>query len=480
MARNAGVGSWEKNAGPMSKWKRYAIIGGIVLLGIGIFFGIRAIIYYTTHVMTATASVEGTIIAVSPRSSSRITAIAVESGREVKAGDVIAVLDQEALEAAAREAQARLAAAQAEVSVSTAALEKEIALSRGGVQGGEAEVEIAVSQLGQAGARRKFEESRSAQELARTHAALEAAKQSLAILQAGPRPQEIEAARAYLKAAKAREEAAAKDYDRKAKLLDKGYIAAGEVDQAKANAEVAQAQSQEATLALDLLLSGNRKESVEVAKQEVAQAQAAFAIAQADAMNTAQRNQQLAQAGHEVKRARAGLTGAQASRGQVEMSRRQVAAALAQVEIAQAGLRAARSALAEAKIKSPISGVVAEIRVHAGEFVGPGQPVALIVSGRKFWIRATVSEMDVSKVRAGQPALIELYAYPKIKIPGKVRVVGRATLARTKGSGSAAGESDNSAVAFAPEVPVTIEFDYGKLRLSPGMSASAVIDISKG
>jgi len=470
---------WETEPGWIwgIEWTHIAILLSVVVLGSGAFFVIRAVLHARTHVRALRASVEGMIVAVGPRFGGRITSLLVEPGQEVKAGQVLAWMDRDALEAAEREARAKLLAAQAQVRIAAAALERETALARGGFQESEADLKAALSRLGQAGIRSRLEESRTESEIAQARAALEEAEARLARLKAGPRREELEIAQAALRAAETKVEAAQKDLRRKEKLLAGGFISAGQMEAVQAQADIARAERDQAARALELLRAGSRKEDIEIAQLEVAKARAALAVAEAQALGSRLSREEEMERGHQVQRARAALAGAAAGQSQMEVARREVEAGLAQVEMAAAGLRAAQSALAEARIKSPLKGTVVEVLVHPGEIVGPGQSVALVVSGGRFWIEASIPEREVRKVGVGQPAKIEIHAYPKLRLSGKVAVVGRATLTRTKSYASSSTEGAGAAFSLAPEVPVIINFNYGRLRLSPGMSARVEIDV---
>jgi len=113
-------------------------------------------------------------------------------------------------------------------------------------------------------------------ELAAAEAQAQQQREVLAELQAGPRGEDIERARANLAAAQAQAREARAYYDRLVPLKGNGYVAAADLDRARAAAGNAEGQVAAARAALDELLHGTRPE-------QIAQAQAAVAAATAQA-----------------------------------------------------------------------------------------------------------------------------------------------------------------------------------------------------
>ncbi|WP_343852996.1 HlyD family secretion protein [Rhodanobacter soli] len=113
-------------------------------------------------------------------------------------------------------------------------------------------------------------------ELAAAEAQAQQQREVLAELQAGPRGEDIERARANLAAAQAQVREARAYYDRLVPLKGNGYVAAADLDRARAAAGNAGGQVAAARAALDELLHGTRPE-------QIAQAQAAVAAATAQA-----------------------------------------------------------------------------------------------------------------------------------------------------------------------------------------------------
>ena len=122
----------------------------------------------------------------------------------------------------------------------------------------------------------QLDESRTRAQLA---AALASAERNAALLdelRKGPRSEEIDRARASLKAARADAKDARDNYRRLSALGDKDFVSRADIDRAKATVDSADAQVASAEAALLELERGTRSE-------EIAQGEAALAQARADA-----------------------------------------------------------------------------------------------------------------------------------------------------------------------------------------------------
>jgi HlyD family secretion protein len=99
-----------------------------------------------------------------------------------------------------------------------------------------------------------------------------------------------------------------------------------------------------------------------------------------------------------------------------ETAQNQYKGAQAQVETLQVQLQ-------KVNVTSPITGVVLERSVEAGEVVFPGMVLMTIGDLRSPWVRVYIGEADIGKVRIGQTAFVVTDAYPKRKFPGILRYI---------------------------------------------------------
>ncbi len=102
-----------------------------------------------------------------------------------------------------------------------------------------------------------------------------------------------------------------------------------------------------------------------------------------------------------------------------EISRAAVALAEAQVE-------QTRTDLDRALVRAPVDGVVLQVNVRPGEYVGtpPGQALVVLGDARtKLHVRVDVDEHDIPRFRKGAPARASLRGAPEVSYPLKfVRV----------------------------------------------------------
>ena len=93
--------------------------------------------------------------------------------------------------------------------------------------------------------------------------------------------------------------------------------------------------------------------------------------------------------------------------------------AAAQVDQAAAALEAAKVNQAEATIRAPFNGIVAQRLVSAGATVGTNTPIVNLVS-KETEIVLQVEEARIGQVERNQPAQIAVAAYPNQPFPGTV------------------------------------------------------------
>jgi RND family efflux transporter MFP subunit len=105
--------------------------------------------------------------------------------------------------------------------------------------------------------------------------------------------------------------------------------------------------------------------------------------------------------------------------------------AAAQVDQAAASLEAARVNQAEATIRSPFNGVVAQRLVSAGATVGTNSPIVSLVS-KETEIVLQVEEARIGQVERNQPAQISVAAYPGEIFPGTVASISPTADARSR------------------------------------------------
>lgn len=150
------------------------------------------------------------------------------------------------------------------------------------------------------------------------------------------------------------------------------------------------------------------------------------------------------------------------------------------VRRAAANVRDCWLALQRTTVLSPAAGQIAKRGVQAGEVVSPGTPLMTVIPLHRLWIDANFKEVQLHKMRIGQPAVIRVDMYG-----GDVTYHGRVT-GFSAGTGSAFSllppqNATGNWIKIVQRVPVRIEIDPADLREHPllvGLSAVVKVDTS--
>ncbi|MGE5412822.1 MAG: efflux RND transporter periplasmic adaptor subunit [Syntrophomonadaceae bacterium] len=101
-------------------------------------------------------------------------------------------------------------------------------------------------------------------------------------------------------------------------------------------------------------------------------------------------------------------------------------AAAARIQEAEASLQVARVNLAKTELRAPFAGIVADVTTELGEWITPSPPglpippvIVLLDTGSNY-ISTPMDEVDVAKVRLGQPVRVTLDAFPGRSFAGRV------------------------------------------------------------
>ena len=186
-----------------------------------------------------------------------------------------------------------------------------------------------------------------------------------------------------------------------------------------------------------------------------------------------ERQHQIAAA--ELKAAQAKLEEAEAERSRLDV----LDGDLNMLKHRKAGLMVKREHqkldLDDRTIKSPVTGVVDKTFVKVGEYVTPGQRLALVHDPSKIWIEANIKETEIRRLKIGQKVEVSIDAYPDTGFEGRVLSVGNATT-----SEFALLPSPNPSGNFTKitqRLPVRIAIDQQQSLLRPGMMVEIYIDV---
>ncbi|MEY2936767.1 MAG: rane fusion component of tripartite multidrug resistance system [Pseudomonadota bacterium] len=255
-------------------------------------------------------------------------------------------------------------------------------------------------------------------------------------------------------------------------------VASAQAELAAARAGLVGAQAEARKAASALGRAQELRAANAVAPEALDNAQAAHDAAQA---SVARAQAQIAAAEEAGRAATARISEAAGRVAQSEPIAAQIAAATANATLAHArvGSRAAELELAQlqlsyTKIVAPVAGVASQLAVHQGQLLAAGQPLVEIVP-EETYVVANFKETQLSHLRVGQRATIDIDAYPRRKFEGKVLSISGGT-----GASFALLPADNASgnfVKVVQRVPVRIGWVQAPtdVALRAGLSVNAVV-----
>ena len=191
--------------------------------------------------------------------------------------------------------------------------------------------------------------------------------------------------------------------------------------------------------------------------------------------------------GEELSHARDAVT---TTRANVAAAREQLSQTISQIDgttiadhpqvlSAAAAVRNAALALHRTELISPVSGVVAKRSVQVGQRVAAGTPLLAVVPLDDVWVDANFKEVQLERMRAGQPVTVstDLYGHHVVY---HGHLVGIAA-----GSGNAfallpAQNASGNWIKIVQRVPVRILLDPQELKSHPlrvGLSTTVRVDL---
>ncbi|HTX52598.1 MAG TPA: HlyD family secretion protein [Candidatus Baltobacteraceae bacterium] len=409
------------------------IAAGLLLI-LGLSYGGYLWHYSQTHVSTDDAYVAGHLAPVSARISGTVKDIRVTDNQDVKAGDVLLLLDPRDYEVALAQARAAVEAAKGDLENSVVNVPLTDESTRSLVQ--QAEASVAVSREASQVAAHDLEDRQGA--LKAKRAAEAAAKASVQMAEA-----DLEKARL--------------DRDRMKDLVDSRMVAQQDFDHADAAFRSAQAALESA------------RQRASQAGEEVGQAEAAVRSQTAT----------VAQSRRHIQEATAALANATSQRQQVKVRETQVESARGRLAQATANLQQAELNLEYTTITAPVGGRVSKKTVEVGQVVQPGQTLLSIVDLDDIWIVANFKETELTHVRAGQRVTVRIDTYPGVDFKARVDSI-------QAGSGAVFSllppeNATGNFVKVVQRIPVKLIIERGENArhlLVPGMSVVPTIDLN--
>ncbi len=224
----------------MSKKKRIILLAALIIAAVAIYKVVQIRTQTDPDGIRVSGNIEITDAEVSFKIPGRVEKRLVSEGERVKAGQVIALLDQ-------------------------AELLQEVAIRRAEEQAGRA----SLAEL-EAGSR--------TEEIAQAEAGVQKAQARLDALLAGSRPQEVAVAAAAVEKAQADRDRLKADYERQKQLYEKDVISAREFEASRTAHEVAAGKLQEDAERLKLIREGPRREEIDQARAALNEVRERYAL----------------------------------------------------------------------------------------------------------------------------------------------------------------------------------------------------------
>jgi HlyD family secretion protein len=424
---NSEIPDSEKSNAPNPKRRfdpRIALLLGAVLAA-G-YFGWR---YFAAQSSANLLQMSGRIEAdetdIGAKTGGRITEILVREGDPVKAGQVVAKMEdleinEQLLGTAAQASAAKQEAVQAKL-----------------------DIEVAESRIQESAANLAQAKGDSQGRVDQATANVSAAKAQFIQAQA-----QAEQARTQVKQAKAELKLAKDDRDRFSKLVRAGAINRQQFEQARTKADTAQATFDNAVAGVAV-----REAAVKSAADQLTALRGGLAQSESTQLNPAIRSSQLA-----------------ALQQQKQQAIARLAAAQAKVQSAIAAQQQIQKRLDSFEIKSPIDGVVQDRPVEPGAVVATGKTLLTLINPKTIYLRAYIPEGDLSKIYIGKPARVLLDSDSQPPLNAKVSAID------PKASFTPENiyfKKDRVRQVFGIKLAIQQDRDYAK----PGMPADAEIDL---
>jgi HlyD family secretion protein len=375
-----------------------------------------------------------------------VSAVEVQIGGEVKAGDLVATLDRTALELTVQEAEDALAVSQALlVQAQAGPLEEAVAVA-------EAEYQRALDLLGRAQARDLQAQSLYERALTQIHpeeVAIAQADYDTALarylqVKAGASPEALVIGQAQRQKAEIALQRAQAAYDRVSGLPDVGASPeAAALQEATIDYQAAKSE-------YERLLDPPSTEAMQEAQAQLDLAKARLRLAQIEPVAVEEE---------------ASASGVAVAQAQLDLARtgprpEDLVVFEAQVLQASTALERAQQALSKAQLAAPFDGAVSAVYLHPGEWAAAGAPVIELLNTTHWRVETrNIGELNIGRVEVGQEAIVRVMAFRGETLHGRVVAISPIAVVQ---------QGDTT-------YTVMVELEPTDLNLRPGMNAEVEI-----
>jgi len=289
-------------------------------------------------------------------------------------------------------------------------------------------------------------------------------------------------------------------------------IHADDTDFVKAGQPLVQLDPADARVALDQA-EANLAQSVRQVRTLYANNSALSAQVNLRQADIARAQSEIARANDDLNRRLSLVGNGAVSREELNHAQTQLATARSELASAEAGVTAAREQLASnqamtdgtsveqhpsvmaaaakvreawlasqrAALPAPVDGYVAKRTVQLGQRVAAGAPMMSIIPLKEVWVEANFKEVQLRKIRIGQPVKLTADLYgKKVEYHGTVAGLGAGT-----GAAFALLPAQNATgnwIKVVQRVPVRVALDPAQVAANPlrvGLSMDAEVDVSR-
>ena len=382
--------------------------------------------------------IEGHDVNIVAEIGGRITAINVDEGDRVTAGQEVVRLDHTLLDAQMAQAQATVNTAQAQLKQLT---------------DGPRAADVVAAQAALAAAQQNYEKLRTGpttSDLSAAQGAVTAAQKNYDKVRAGPTPDQLGQLKAQVDNAKATLDQAQSAYDKIGGATNP-YI---ELSPQSLALQKATNGYDAALAAYNDALTHPTASELAAAQSQVQQAQAALDRLTADAA-------QLAAAQSQVQQAQAALDRLTPTQNSIDVAQ-------SQVKQAQAALAVLQAQLAKMTLTSPVTGIVTNRALQPGELATPGAALLTVTRLDPVTLTIYVPETELGQIQLGQQVAVLVDSFPGENFMCKVVFI-KSQAEFTPRNVQTKEERVNTVFAVKVELP------NASLELKPGMPEDALL-----
>ena len=431
--------------------------------------------------VSATGSVNaqtGAQVKIGSQITGRIKKLNADVGSQVRAGQIIAVLDLPEVQAQLDQAKANLAAGRIKVAQDRSGvgmlrtqLQSAIAQAQAGQVSAAAKLNSAQAADSQQKAQTPTDIQRGENGVAGAKAALSTAKSNLVQTQAGSDLQ-VSNSQQEVNQTQATARNSDLDFGRQRSLFQQGAVARSVMDQAQAVATVNRSLILAAQQKLTLTRQKNTADlqsgldAEKQAEENVKISDAALTAARAETYLNAAKRANVGDARAALGQAEASLVTARGNTAQNVLKQQDVSQAQDAVRAEQEQVAEAQAQVDKTVIRSPISGTVLQLAAQQGETLAAGlaSPTLIVVADlKRLQVDAYVDETDIGRVQLHQSVVVTVDAFPNKQFAGFVTKI-------------ASGSTIQQGVIT---YDVTVALDNPERQLKPDMTANVTIQTSR-